>query len=166
MCGTPNRGSPFGHVGDARRLIGLLTSVALNYVPAAAPFGSAILFLLNRSKKLTPTLEQMNPASAFISRLNADAEPPIPYTVLAGDIDAFEAGDDGLFARLLTKVGKGFAFETLFGTAHHDVAVRVDSIRDVSHATNIDVPCHHLNYFTSEAGLQALATLVRAHTAE
>ena len=49
--------------------------------------------------------------------------------------------------------------ESLFGTKHHDIAVGVDSIHDVARASKVDVACHHLNYFTSEAGLKALASV-------
>ncbi len=164
MCGTPNAGSPFGHVGAVRSIFSVLTTVALNFFPNAAPFGSAVLFLLNRSKKVTPTLEQMSPASEFIAKLNAGTEPPLPYTVLAGDIGAFEEESDELFRRLLAKAGKGIVLESLFGTEHHDIAVRVDSIHNVARASKVDVACHHLNYFASEAGQRALASAIGGTT--
>ncbi len=159
MCGTPNCGSPFGQVGAVRKIFSVLTTVALNYFPAMAPLGSTVLFVLNRSKKVTPTLEQMSPSSEFIGRLNTGVAPPIPYTVLAGDIDAFEADSDGLFSKLLTKASKGRVLAALFGSDHHDIAVRVDSIRDVAPASKSNIACHHLNYFSSKPGLQALAAV-------
>jgi Caspase domain/Lecithin:cholesterol acyltransferase len=67
MCGTPNNGSPFGKIEDARKILSVLTGLSMNYVPALIPFSSAVLMLLNRSKKLTPALEQMNPKSDFIN---------------------------------------------------------------------------------------------------
>jgi triacylglycerol esterase/lipase EstA (alpha/beta hydrolase family) len=57
MCGTPNNGSPFGRVEDARKILNILTGLAMNYIPTLIPFSSTVLMLLNRSKKLTPTLE-------------------------------------------------------------------------------------------------------------
>ena len=75
MCGTPNVGSPFGKVDRARNLSHALTALAINSFPAAAPFGSVLLYLLNRSKKLTRCLEQMNPSSDFIKALNASDDP-------------------------------------------------------------------------------------------
>ena len=56
----------------------LLTGLSMNYVPVLIPFSSFLLLLLNRSKKLTPTLEQMNPASDFIKTLNKSDDPGIP----------------------------------------------------------------------------------------
>ena len=159
MCGTPNNGSPFGHVGAVRNILRALTTVALNFFPATAPFGSAILFVLNRSKKLTSTLEQMSPASDFIAQLNSGVDPSISYTVLAGDIDSFDEESRRPFHKLLAKMGKEVVLETLFGTEHHDIAARVDSIHGIAHASKIPVACHHLNYFASEAGLRALASV-------
>ena len=46
------------------------TTVAINAFPWFAPFGGGLIYALNRSKKLTPSLEQMNPNSDFIKKLN------------------------------------------------------------------------------------------------
>ena len=58
-----------------------------------------LLFVLNRSKKVTPTLEQMNPASDFIQTLNASPDPGVPYTILAGDVDAYTRTDRSVLRR-------------------------------------------------------------------
>ena len=161
MFGTPNHGSPFGKVGRARKLSGLLTTLAINTYPVFAPFGAALLSVLVRSKKVTPTLEQMNPASDFIKSLNASDDPAVPYTIVAGDIRDYQEESDKLVPKLIAKVGGGVLFDTLYQDAGHDIAVSVDSIRDVPLA-RIPVPvkqtvvCHHLNYFLSEGGIKAL----------
>ncbi len=162
MAGTPNNGSPFGKVDSARKLFNMMTMVAINGLTAFAPFGAVVLSLLNRSKKITPTLEQMNPGSDFIQKLNQTANGEIPYTILAGSIEQYQEASDQFFAKLLDKVGKSSLFEALFGTDSHDIAVRVDSIFGVPAARQPQpvkrpVACHHLNYFVSEAGMQALA---------
>jgi pimeloyl-ACP methyl ester carboxylesterase len=161
MCGTPNNGSPFGRVEDARRILNVLTGLAMNYIPALVPFSSAVIMLLNRSKKLTPTLEQMNAASEFMKALNASKDPGIPYTILAGDIEAYKEPSDQLFAKMLVKAGQSFIFEALFANKANDIAVGVESIlsvgsRRASTPTRRNVACHHLNYFASDAGQQAL----------
>jgi len=161
MCGTPNNGSPFGKVDDARRILNILTGLAMNYIPALIPFSSAVIMLLNRSKKLTPTLEQMNPASDFITTLNSSDDPGIPYTILAGDIDTYKEPADQLFAKMLAKAGRSFVFEALFANKANDIAVGVESIfgvgdRRASIPARRNVACHHLNYFASEVGQQAL----------
>lgn len=165
MFGTPNAGSPFGHVDFARQLATLLTTLALNAFPAFAPFGSGLVWLLNRSSRLTPTLEQMNPGSKFLKDLNESPDPGVRYTILAGDIRDYNASKDALFARLLAKVARGRLFDLLYQQAGHDIAVRTDSIRGVAE-TRSPMPgkhnlvCHHLNYFSSAPGLMAMADIV------
>jgi pimeloyl-ACP methyl ester carboxylesterase len=164
MCGTPNNGSPFGRIEEARRILGVLTTVAMNYLPAFIPFSGAVLLLLNRSKKLTPTLEQMHPASEFIRTLNESADPGIPYTILAGDVAAYREPGDALFARMLAKTGRSQVFEALFADKANDIAVAVESILGVDGGRRTppvrrNVACHHMNYFVSEPGQQALASV-------
>ena len=163
MCGTPNNGSPFGKIDDARKIFNVLIGLAANYLPALIPFSAPILFVLNRSKKVTPTLMQMDPGSEFIRTLNASADPGIPYTILAGDVGAYREPTDELFAKLVAKLGQSFVFDALFGKKANDIAVSIDSILRVgqrSHApTTTQIACHHLNYFVSPAGQQALKTV-------
>lgn len=162
MCGTPNNGSPFGKIDTARKILNVLTGVAMNYIPALIPFNGAILFALNRSKKITPTLEQMNPASEFMTALNSSSDPGVRYTILAGDVETYQEPSDKLFAKMLEKTGKGIVFDALFGNGAHDIAVGVESILGIDGSRNPmpkreNVACHHLNYFISEAGQKALA---------
>jgi hypothetical protein len=125
------------------------------------PFSSAVMLLLNRSKRVTPTLEQMNPDADFIRTLNASPDPRIPYTILAGDVDAYQEPSDAFFARMLVKAGKGPLFDALFANQPNDIAVGVQSILGVGTGRAIapdrhNVACHHLNYFVSAAGQEAL----------
>jgi hypothetical protein len=164
MFGTPNVGSPFGKIDSARKLSGVLTTLALNTFPAFAPFGGALVYLLNRSKKISPTLEQMHPVSDFIKKLNSSADPGIPYTIVAGDIRGYRESSDRLAAQLIAKVGTGILFDTLYQNAGHDIAVSDDSIRAVAEdrtpaPKKKNVVCHHLNYFVSDAGLNAMAAV-------
>jgi pimeloyl-ACP methyl ester carboxylesterase len=164
MCGTPNNGSPFGKIDGARKILNVLTGVAMNYIPALIPFNGAIMFLLNRSKKITPTLEQMNPSSEFIKTLNSSGDPGIRYTILAGDVEEYQEPSDKLFPKMLAKAGKGFVFSALFGNAAHDIAADVESVLGIDGSRNPapkrgNVSCHHLNYFISEPGQKALAAV-------
>jgi hypothetical protein len=139
----------------------VLTGLAANYVPALIPFSAPILFLLNRSKNVTPTLMQMDPGSEFIQTLNASPDAGIPYTILAGDVDKYKEPTDDLFAKLLAKTGQSFIFDALFAMKANDIAVSIDSITRVggtraSAPKTSQVACHHLNYFVSSAGQQAL----------
>ena len=162
MFGTPNVGSPFGKVDSARQLSGVLTTLAINTFPAFAPFGGALLYLLNRSQNLTPCLEQMNPTSDFIKELNTSPDPGVPYTIVAGDIRDYKESADQMMAKLIAKVGRGIAFDALYQNGGHDIAVSDDSICGVADnrspaAKKQSIICHHLNYFVAEAGLKAMA---------
>jgi len=160
MCGTPNAGSPFGKVAGARGIATMLLGLAANVAPAALPFAAPLALAVNRSERLTPTLEQMHPDSALLRELNAAPAPPVRYTVLGGDVDQYQEPSDPLFDRLVTRLGQGVLVDALFGRQPNDIAVAVDSIfgggagrPGVDHRP---VACHHLNYFSARTGLAAL----------
>jgi hypothetical protein len=168
MCGTPNHGSPFRKIDDARKILNLLTVVSMNFIPALLPFSSPFLMILNRTKKLTLCLEQMDPDSEFLQSLNNSDDPGIPYTIIAGDIDSYHEPTDKLFSKLLEKAGKSAAFDQLFADKPNDIAVGVESIRTIGTNRAIGpvfrkVSCHHLNYFSSEAGQAALKSVNWLH---
>ena len=160
MCGTPNQGSPFGKVDDARKIFTMLTGLAANVAPALVPFSAPMLFVLNRSVNVTPTLEQMDAGSDFIRDLNSSPDPGVRYTVLAGNVDDYNEPSDPIFAQLVAKIGRSTLFDLLFGQMPNDIAVAVDSIFGGAGgrppASQKQVACHHLNYFSSAAGRQAL----------
>ena len=162
MFGTPNVGSPFGNVDVARKMFSALTTLAMGHFPGFVPFGSTALFLLNRSKNLTKTLEQMNPDSKFITDLNNSDDPKVPYTIVAGDIRDYEEPSDDLFPRLLEKIGRGVAFDWLYDDAGHDLAVSNASTHGIPENRNppakkATITCHHLNYFVARTGLDVIA---------
>lgn len=164
MFGTPNAGSPFGRVEGARMIMSALTTLAINSFPLAAPVCGWFIYMLNRSKNVTPTLEQMNPASEFIRSLNTSPDPGVRYTIVSGNVRDYQESSDQLAAKLVAKVGSGFAFSTLHQDAGHDIAVSNESILGVTDdrtpsPIKHNVICHHLNYFVSEAGLQTLASI-------
>lgn len=166
MCGTPNNGSPYGKIDLARKAMNMLTMVSINFFPAFAAVGGAIITALNRSKKITAALEDMNPSSDFMKDLNGSDDPCIRYTILAGDIKQYQDPGDNLFPKLLDKAGKGKLFDLLFGNARHDIAVSVDSILGVDSQRNPaplrqEISCHHLNYLTAEAGIEALSKALK-----
>jgi hypothetical protein len=121
-----------------------------------------LIYLLNRSGKLTPTLEQMNSSSEFIKMLNRSPDPGIPYTIVAGDIRDYKESADQLMAKLVAKVGTGIVFDAIYHNAGHDIAVSDESIFGVPcdrspAPIKRNVICHHMNYFTCEAGLEAVS---------
>lgn len=164
MCGTPNNGSPFGKVDSARKILGTLMGLAANYMPAMIPFAAPTLTLLARTQKLTATLEQMDPDSDFIRELNESPDPGIPYTIIAGNVDEYREPTDDFFVKLIAKTGQSFVFDALFASKANDIAVSIDSITRVgvgraTVAASQQVACHHLNYFVSAAGQQALKSI-------
>lgn len=163
MCGTPNEGSPFGKLDGARAIATMLTGLAANVAPALVPFSAPLLLLLNRSTKVTPTLEQMDPASSLIRDLNASADPGVRYTVLGGNVGDYDEPSDPMFAQFVTKIGQGVLFDSVFARRPHDIAVAVDSIfagaAHRAHAALRPVACHHLNYFSSHTGQAALQSV-------
>lgn len=164
MCGTPNHGSPIGRIDEARKIVGLLTTLAANYLPVLLPHVGFVWLAINGSKKLTPTLEQIHPASEFLRTLNESADPGVPYTILAGDVATYrEAGDD-VVARLVAKAGRGLAFNLLFAERAHDIVAGVESVFGVGGGrlvapVRVNVACHHMNYFASSPGQQALKSV-------
>ncbi len=161
MCGTPNEGSPFGKVHLARKALNMLTVLSLNIFPGMAVAGPIITGILNRSKKLTPTLEQMNAESDFLKALNESPDPATRYTILGGDVEQYQRQSDQFFERLLEKTGKGVIFDALYGNSPHDIAVSKNSILSIEPSRNpapvkIGVDCHHMNYFVPGPGLDAL----------
>jgi pimeloyl-ACP methyl ester carboxylesterase len=164
MCGTPNDGSPFGKVGQVRSVVSTLGTLALNVLPATAPYLGPLLYALNGSKKVTPTLEEMSHDSRFMKDLGSMGDPGVRYSIVAGDVRQYNASQDRLTGRLVAKLGKGWKFSKLFGEKGHDIAVQVDSIRHIQDDREPkphkqSVTCHHMNYFVADEGLAALSKI-------
>jgi pimeloyl-ACP methyl ester carboxylesterase len=152
MFGTPNAGSPFGTIDLARQLASVLTTLAINTFPAFAPFGGALVYLLNRSQ------ESHADAGADESgfRIHPDAQCQRRSRRAVHDPGGRHPrlSRVGRSARrpLIAKVGRGVLFDTLYQDAGHDIAVSLDSIRGVADSRTPSpekrtVICHHLNYF-------------------
>ena len=165
MCGPPNGGSPAGRIDTVRRTITWLTGLAGPKLVTLFPWVATVLLVLDRSKVLTVTLEQLSPASEFIKSLGRAADPRVRYTVIAGDIAACEAAGDPLPRRLAMKLGQSAALGLLFGDEPHDAFASVPSMsavpaaRQPSRTVIGPVACHHLSYFSSPAGLAALKAI-------
>jgi hypothetical protein len=166
MCGTPNGGSPAGRIDTVRSTISWLTGLAGPKLATLFPWVAAILVVLDRSKTLTVTLEQLSPGGELVKSLGRAADPNIRYTVIAGDIAACEAAGDALPRRLAMKLGRSAALGLLFGDEPHDAFASLPSMSAVPAARQPSrivigpVACHHLSYFSSPAGLAALKAIV------
>ena len=76
----------------------------------------------------------------------------------------YQEPSDAWFSRLLDKAAKSFVFDALFAHQANDIAVGVESILGIEGARRYpparnNVACHHLNYFVSEPGQQALKSV-------
>ena len=169
MLGTPNSGSPWPRIQDfAGAAIGLGLNALTTVVWPAKVLGSLVAAV----EKIDDGLDQMQPGSEFLKNLATSPDPGIPYTVLAGNtsiIPAALAPEDGkksrverLFASLRLRPAAYKAISLAFYNKPNDVAVSVESIGQLpagrTQAIAVrEVASDHMSYFTTEAGLQALA---------
>jgi pimeloyl-ACP methyl ester carboxylesterase len=164
LAGTPNKGSAFADLAEYRNLAITVLTLSLNFIKPLLTFASALLFTLNQSKTLTSTLEQMGQSSDFIRDLGLSSDPTIKYTILAGDITNYQVDKEGFFARLMEKIELGIG-DLVYKGKPNDIAVSVESIKHVDDfrqpaPEKIELACHHLNYFQSEAGLKVLTEVL------
>jgi pimeloyl-ACP methyl ester carboxylesterase len=174
MLGTPNAGSPWATVQDwATAAIGL----GLNALTTIAWPATVLGALVSTVETIDVALDEMRPGSDLLAALEASPDPGIPYTVLAGNTSVIAQAmmPDGStqqsrVERLLHSLRLRPALHSVATLAFwghpNDVAVGVESIssmpRDrVQPALVREVACDHMSYFTTEAGLRALAEALR-----
>lgn len=172
MVGTPNAGSPWPTIQDwatAAIALGLngLTTVAW---PAKVLGG-----LVAATEKMDVALDEMNPGSDLLAGLAADSDPGIPYTVVAGNTSVIAAVLAPEGTEKKSRIARVFSCLRLRPWLHkvaslaffgqpNDVAVSVESIsslpKKIGRVTVREVTCDHMSYFTTEAGLRALADAI------
>jgi pimeloyl-ACP methyl ester carboxylesterase len=166
MLGTPNAGSPWSTIEDwAMKAL----SLGLNGLSAFVWPARALGGLVNAIEKIDVTLDQMNPQSEFLKTLAASPDPGVKYTVIAGNTSLIaqpEAEPHGRLARLLNRLKPRRALHEATALAFfgqpNDIAVSVTSIKNLPAGRSpepkmIEVACDHITYFSTEAGLRALA---------
>jgi pimeloyl-ACP methyl ester carboxylesterase len=156
LIGVPNDGSPIGKIGPASRILKLLTTVALNSIPALAGICSAVLSGIVGVNKFTGVLEQLDKNSEFLTKLNQAPDPSVQYTILTGSVDSI-AQPDAWLDKLIKKLGATDLMSTIFQDEPHDLVVSVGSARNISRSRSPEpmvhnIGCHHLNYFHSNTG--------------
>ena len=159
MLGTPNGGSPWPTV-QAWATPAL--AIGLNSLSTVAWPVKVLGSLLSAIETIDVALDQMQPGSEFLKSLEASPDPGIPYTILAGNTSIIPAAvTSGQLKRLMQKLVRG-AIDFPFLNQANDIAVAVYSIKKVNpahlpSAKIHEVACDHLTYFSTEAGLKALA---------
>jgi len=172
MLGTPNGGSPWPTVEDWA--ISVL-SLGLNGLTAVGWPAKVLGSLVSAVEKIDVALDQMHPSSSFLKDLHESPDPKIPYTIIAGNtslITPASVEKDNVYRSLLDRLKSlnllHFATAPLFFGEPNDIAVSVNNIRRQPDARQFspsiyEVPCDHLTYFSSEAGLRALAAACVEH---
>jgi pimeloyl-ACP methyl ester carboxylesterase len=159
LAGTPNAGSEIARVMTYRDYAIPLLTLMVN-LPWGIPFAGVMMGILQKSKGLTLTLEQMDPRkSEFLKNLNMAADPGIPYYILAGRLHEYLAANAdrrGLMDKAFKLGGKLF-----YGEEPNDIAVSVESIGGVPGGRRlapvvVEKPAHHLNYFEDEESMEVL----------
>lgn len=160
MAGTPNAGASIAKFANYRDVAKTLLTLSMNSVwgiPAAA----TMLMVIEKSKKLTHTLEQMDGDKPFLLELNESPNPGIPYSIIAGHLDQFLAKNKDAKSLMDKLYDKGA--KVLYGKFPNDIAVSVNSILNISKQWNLEteeVACHHLNYFLEEESMKVLNVLL------
>jgi hypothetical protein len=170
LIGTPSGGVPWGSTHDWATA---LLTFALNDMPMLKWPASRLRELSLALADGDMSLDQIAPGSEFLAALRGGSDPGIPYTIIAGNASitpaALEGGEQGRLARLLERLRGSFSQEAMhllprlaFFEQPNDIAVSLASISQIP--TSIDPPphfiavvCDHLSYFSTEAGLRALA---------
>jgi pimeloyl-ACP methyl ester carboxylesterase len=169
MFGTPNAGSVFGEIPKMRDwAVGLLT-LACNF--GASWLGSIGVVLKSVNKVLagsvvaTYTLAEMADDSDFYKLLNKQEKSvATEYHIIAGNVLNFKPqDDDGRFEKIMEKIKKQVGEWAYGSTIKNDIAVAVQSIISAPKAyvkTNVEIACHHLNYFELDEPMKYFKTLI------
>lgn len=166
LAGTPNNGSNFGKIESLRSFSVIVLDLALNFLPNLIPFAASALKVLKAPTQVLITLGEMNPGSDILEKLNSSKDPGVPYFIVGGDATLYETEEEGfgkLMEKLELKVG-----DLINKGQKHDIAVELDSIFNLgvegwanrSPQPRMLTPvCHHLNYFHSPTGMEALVEI-------
>ena len=169
MCGTPNGGSVFGKLPSFLTTMQWLLGITVNFVSGpighfATVIGGVLAKATNVSGKVTVALAQMDSESDFIKALAKSVKPAnVDYVVLAGNIHKFvPPGGAGKLAALIEKLESGVGM-LAYQSTPNDIAVSTENIKKAGKLAKdkiMEVPCHHLNYFTHEPSLNEVIKLL------
>lgn len=165
LAGTPNHGSNFGKIESARSFAVVVLDLALNFIPSMVPFAATALKILKAPTQVLVTLGEMEPSSDFIKQLNASKDPGVPYFIVGGNALKFEIDETaGKFARFMEQATLKIG-DLVNPGEPHDIAVELDSVFNRTTPgwsarqpapLMLEPACHHLNYFHSDEGMEAL----------
>lgn len=164
MAGTPNGGSAISEL-TAHRDLAIVLLGLLMLTPWNIPVAASVLAILEKSKTLTPSLEQMSlKHNSFLRSLNQSGDPDVKYSIVAGKLHEYLANrqDDQKLMDKLYKLGA----KLFYGNTPNDIAVSVESIKAVPMDRNpvpnsVEVACHHLCYFEEEESVKVISETLK-----
>ncbi|MDF5715780.1 MAG: caspase family protein [Rhizonema sp. NSF051] len=176
MLGTPNGGSPWPKLQD---LVFTVLCLGLNQLSAIVWPTKIVAGLVKFLEVNDYSLDEMQPGSNFLKELAKNPDPGVRYTIISGDRSISkgamevqpEKQQTSPLQRLLKKAF-GSAVDKVVDLAFfkqpNDIAVTLTSIKNVSDQRTPqpkillpDIACDHLSYFTTKAGLEALAMALK-----
>ena len=177
MVGTPNAGSPWSTIQD---WVFTALGIGLNQLSSIVWPTKVVALLLGFLELNDHSLGQMQPNSPLLKAISENPDPHVLYTIIAGDRSLIPAAmqvdslQSSPLQRLMQKLfGKAVdkVVDLAFFQQPNDLAVSLRSIKNLSDnrvpPPKILVPdtaCDHLTYFTSQAGLEALANALSSNS--
>ncbi len=160
MAGTPNAGTPWATMGDwALANLGF----ALNQVSPASWQAPMLAELLESMDRKELAFEQMRPNSDFLRELGNYFGSSVLYTIIAGDRSLVPGAVEPTVLESLMERLLGETVDGSFFRQPNDLTATAASAKAIepvegAYLTVLDnIACDHLTYFTTEAGLQAVA---------
>jgi pimeloyl-ACP methyl ester carboxylesterase len=166
QVGTPNNGSPWG---DFQAMVQFFLPRLINYgggavglppfVTKIIAYGAGVIF-----DKINNTLEDMQPDSPFMKKLNDGTDSKVPMTIIAGNTTLL-IQEKAFFNRVFTPY---FALNSTLFNDDNDMAVTVESIQTIKGGEKRAfppkiipmIPCDHVSYFLNETSLRVLREAV------
>lgn len=167
QLGTPNQGSPYGSLYE------MATPLLANAVNGAAflkPYVIPLRYVGKFLDKMFITLQQMNADSEFLTKLNDESDPGIPYTIIAGNTQLipveYTEKQNTLLKKLMHRFKSRAHYEALdrfLFKEPNDIAVSTKAIKEIPGAENrthppvvVECACDHISYFGDPAGLASI----------
>jgi hypothetical protein len=169
--GTPNGGSPWPSV---QQWATAMLAFGLNKLGEVAWPARIMGGLIGLIERVDTALDEMTPGSPFLTQLHGAPDPRVRYHVIVGRRSLIPQEKDpertGYIKRLLAKLSPARiadeALEKLFAGDDNDLAVGVSSAKHLPAGRDpepaiAEVACDHVSYFSTAAGLSALAAALR-----
>ncbi len=171
QLGTPNKGTEIAQLKDIVKTYSML---AINGLPAFAPWMTPLTLFANYLvKNIQVTVDQLKPASDFLTKLNDGSDPGIPYHIIAGNtrlIKKTYPKETTFIQKVIANLkeqGVYYVLEQSVFKSDNDLLVRTESAKGIAGkegraqpVTEVEIANDHLSYFSKPEGLKALVDVV------